>query len=316
MYDADRLEVVTVCEEFLADCLSRGFSKRTVQSYRSSLRPWLAFLKERGVTLLSEVSRELLVDYRHFLHAIYHGVQGGPIAASTLAQKIGALRECLRYCVRIGRLLINPDDSLPSPRLPKPLPRGILTPKQAKKLLLLPDTSTLLGFRDRVILEIFYATAIRRGELVAIRVADCHLAERQLFVRQGKGNKQRWVPMGHKVAAIVQEYLSRVRPALCRGKRHDALIVGDHGGPIIANRVQKIVSGYLKRLGVKSDCHGLRHTCATHLLKGKANIRVIQSLLGHASLSSTQIYTHVEISDLAKAIARSHPRENMVCDLS
>ena len=303
-----------IFEEYLQECISNGFSVRTVGSYRSSLRPWQSFVQSKGITDLTEITPENLMEYRHYLQGSYRSRKDLPIAVSTQAQKLGALKEFLRFCARAGRILLDPAQRLPMPKLPKPLPRGILTPRQMKKLLALPDTRTLVGFRDRVILELFYATGMRRNELACLAVRDCQVQERRIFVRHGKGGKQRWIPIGQKVQAIVQQYLKQVRPALMGGKRHDTLLVGNAGGPLRGPRIYTIVSAYLKRMGVRSDCHGLRHTCATHLLKGKANIRVIQSILGHESLASTQIYTHVDISDMARAIARSHPRESM--DLS
>jgi integrase/recombinase XerD len=163
-------------------------------------------------------------------------------------------------------------------------------------------------------LELFYSTGVRRSEMAEIRTVDCHITEKRLFIRKGKGGTQRWLPLGKKVSRILKQYLQTVRPTLVKKKTHEILLVGDFGGPLKGPRIYTLVSRYLKQLGVKSDCHGLRHTCATHLLKGKANIRVIQAMLGHESLSSTQIYTRVDISDMARAIEKFHPREKMQCD--
>ena len=311
---SDHLDIIITLDEFYEDCKANGMSFRTIQSYQSSLRAWQTFLNERGITSLTEITSEILLHFRHYLQGSYRSRKGKPLAISTMAQKLVALRTYLYFCVRTGKILLNVAHQLPYPKLPKSLPRGILSKQQMKRLLRLPDTKTLVGFRDRVILELFYSTGVRRNELVSIRLLDCQLSERRIFIREGKGGKQRWVPIGKKVCEILRSYVEHIRPALAAGQSHDYLLVGSKGGKLYATIVYTIVKGYLKQLGLHSDCHGLRHTCATHLLKGKANIRVIQSLLGHSSLSSTQIYTHVDISDMAKAIEKAHPRETMQCD--
>ena len=309
----DSLDISTTLEEFYQDCNSNGYSWRTLKAYRSSLGIWMRFLDERGIGNLTEITRECILDYRYYLQAVYRSPKGHPISVSNQAQKLAALKSFFQFCTRTCKVLINPAEQLRLPKIPKTLPRGILTKRQMKKLLRMPDIDTLIGFRDRVILELFYSTGVRRKELVAIKVSDCYLNERRILVI-GKGNKQRWVPVGKKVCNILRRYLEQIRPALIKDNIHDYLIVGNLGGALSGRRVYAIVSRYLKRLGVKSDCHGLRHTCATHLLKGKANIRVIQELLGHSSLATTQIYTHVDISDMTRAIDKAHPRKNMDCD--
>ena len=134
------------------------------------------------------------------------------------------------------------------------------------------------------------------------------------MIRQAKGNVQRWIPIGKNLLQVLRKYLQEVRPQLTKNKTHNVLIVGEKGKPIYPSSMGKIVCSYCKKLGIKSTCHGLRHTFATHLLEGKANLRVIQSILGHKSLDTTQLYTQIDICDLALAIEKSHPREKMQCE--
>lgn len=316
MFNHDEsLDISVTIEEFCNDCLANGYAERTVQCYRSYLNVWMNFLSERGISNLTEVTNETILQYRHYLQGEYLSVgKGQPIAISSQAQKLAALKSYMNFCTKTCKVLINPAEYLKLPKIPKTLPRGILSKQQMKKLLTLPDTSTLKGFRDRIILELLYSTGVRRKELAAMRITDCYLAERRIFVREGKGSKQRWVPIGKKVCEILRQYLTQIRPSMLGNYTHDYLILNDSGAPANGNRIYRIVRLYLDELDIKSDCHGLRHTCASHLLKGKANIRVIQELLGHSSLASTQIYTHVDISDMARAINKAHPRENMHCD--
>lgn len=199
------------------------------------------------------------------------------------------------------------------PKRVQPLPRGILSQDQMKELLSLPDISTALGYRDRTILEILYGTGIRRKELTGIRLSDFDLKERRLFIAQGKGSKERWVPMPEPVAEVMSWYIHETRPELVKSKTHSFLIVNYRGEAIESRAISQIVRKYVKEMGLEGrvTCHSLRHTCATHLLAAKASIRHVQEILGHTSLSSTQKYTRVEISDLVRVIHECHPRENM-----
>ena len=309
----DSLEISVTIEEFLQNCLDDNFSERTVICYRSYLNVFKKFLYSRGINSINEITRETILEYRHYLQGEYLSPKGRPISVGCQGQKLSALKSYLNFCTRTCKLLLNPAEHLTLPKLPKTLPRGILSKQQMKKLLKLPDLNNLLGFRDRVIIEIFYSTGVRCNELVGINISDCHLTEGRIFIQNGKGNKQRWVPVGKIVCGIIREYLKTIRPALIKDKKHDALIIGKWGNRIGTGGVHWIISKYLKQLGIKSDCHGLRHTCATHLLRGKANIRVIQEILGHSSLNSTQIYTRVDIRDMSRAIEKAHPRSTMDC---
>lgn len=308
------LDISTSIEEFLQDCKAKGFAKKTFITYQSNLRPWQHFLANHGISTLPDVTADIVLKYRHYLQAQYRGKTGNPISTSTQSSNLRTVNYYLTYCQQLGKILLNPAYHITLPKRIKPLPRGILSKQQIKKLLCLPDTKTPKGFRDRVILELFYATGMRRMELISLCVSDCDLAERRIFIRNGKGGKQRWVPIGKKVCKILGLYIGHSRPMLIKQQQHDALIVGNKGGPIGGRHLYSLISRYFKQLTVKTDCHGLRHTCATHLLRGKANIRVIQCLLGHASLGTTQIYTRVDIDDMARAINKAHPREKMQCD--
>jgi len=304
-------EIDETLEEFYQDCRINGFCKSSIENYRSCLKIWQRFLAERGICELSDLTRGNLREYNGYLQMSYRSKNGKPLATTTIARRLTVLRSFLSFCVRVEKLLINPEQALPTPRLPRSLPKGVLSKQQVKKLLRLPNTRTLLGFRNRAILELFYATGIRRNELITIKVAHCHLSERRIFIKEGKYGTQRWVPVGKKVTEILRRYLQEIRPGLLNGKGHDFLFVGYRGGKLSGKGVYAVVKHYMNELNIDSACHGLRHTCATHLLKGKANVRVIQSLLGHRSLCSTQIYTHVDISEMARAIQKAHPRERM-----
>ena len=314
MFDDHDFDIASTLRDFYEDCLLNGFSLRTVISYRSSLRIWQDFLDKKGITSLTEVSNQILHDYRRYLQTSYLSPKGNRLSIATQAQKLAALRSYLKFCARVEKTMLNANQALLKPKLPQSLPRRIVNKRQMKKLLKAPDISTPTGFRDRIILELLYSTGMHREELSLLEVRDCHLEERRIFIRNGKGGKQRWVPVARQVSVLLRQYLEQIRPLLVNGKNHDYLLVAAQGGRMYGPRIYLAVKKYLNQLGINSDCHGIRHSCATHLLQGKANIRTIQSLLGHQSLSSTQIYPHIDIDDMARAIEKAHPRASMHCD--
>jgi site-specific recombinase XerD len=190
------------------------------------------------------------------------------------------------------------------------LPRGILSREEVRRLIEAPDTSSPLGLRDRAILEVFYATGIRASELAELRLADIDTEERLLRVVLGKGKKDRNVPLTRAAAEAVEAYLLHGRPHLRGSARSGRLLLALRGGRMHDSTLNDVVQGWAKKAGLERHltCHSLRHSVATHLLKGGADIRHIQALLGHASLGSTERYTHVEVSDLTRVMRRAHPR--------
>lgn len=195
------------------------------------------------------------------------------------------------------------------PKLPRRLPRWVPSILQIEKILAQPDISTLSGIRDRAILELFYSTALRRMELARLQTFDVDLASGVIRVRGGKGGRDRLVPVGTRAAKWVGGYLLEVCPQLLPVHREGALFVTDYGEPFRKNRLGDLVRRYLGRARIDAPgaCHLFRHACATHMLENGADIRFIQSMLGHADLSTTQIYTQVSISKLKEVHAATHP---------
>jgi integrase/recombinase XerC len=278
----------------------RGYSDETCRAYESDLYELDAFLGERhpGLPLRKVDSRTL----RAFLAHLY---ERGSLK-STVARKLSATKSLFRYMHRSGRLKDNPAEAVSGPKLPRHLPRH-LTETEIGRLLATPDASTVLGRRDRAILELLYATGIRVGEMVMLGRDDCDL--RQRFVRvMGKGKKERLVPFGRQAAAALRDYLAE----RARKRKGDAawLFLNARGGRLTDRSVRRILDRHIRACAVtqRISPHGLRHTFATHLLERGADLRSIQELLGHASLSTTQRYTSLSISHLIDVHRRSHPR--------
>ena len=227
------------------------------------------------------------------------------------------------YCVNQRWYIFHPDfwyifasRSTPAQDIvyakePKRLPRSILSVSEAKKILLAPDTSSLTGYRDRVMLEVLYSSGIRKSELENLTINDVDYNDGFLQIIKGKGGNDRIVPVGRIARTFLKQYIMTVRPLLVKDTHNDYLFLSLRGNKINSNLLLVIVKKYADKAGIKKtvSCHTFRHSCASSMLRNGANIRIIQELLGHTSLSTTQIYTHVTITDLKKIHSRCHPRE-------
>jgi len=231
---------------------------------------------------------------------------GTPLAAASRGSALSTVRRFFAFLANRGHVLRDPAQAIPLPRGAR-LPRGILNEGQARRLVAAPFPGSRIGKRDRAILETLYGTGIRLGEAVRADVSDLDLREGVLLVRSGKGKKDRVVPVPGRAAAALDTYLTEVRPELV--KRLDAaLFISRHGGRLSLVGLRAIVLRHGRAIGVDVSPHALRHTCATHLLRGGADIRHVQELLGHRCLATTALYTRVAIKDLREVLARAHPR--------
>ena len=222
---------------------------------------------------------------------------------------ITAVRGLFRYLARAGRILMNPAADLDVPKEEKRLPRVVLTAQEADQVLNQPNLEDLLGLRDRAILETLYSTGVRRSELVNLLVHDLDVNRQTLFVRLGKGKKDRIVPIGERAVAWCCKYLYEVRPRLAVEPDCGRLFLSLQGGPIAVATLTDAVRGYVIRSGIGKvgACHIFRHTMATLMLEGGADVRFIQEMLGHANLQTTQIYTRVSIQKLKAIHDATHP---------
>jgi integrase/recombinase XerD len=196
--------------------------------------------------------------------------------------------------------------------MPRSLPRVLLSVEQVRELMSQPDVDGLTGLRERAMLELLYGTGMRRSELMSLQLGDLDLIRGTVFIRQGKGRRDRYVPMGASAQHWVQRYCAEVRPMLTSQVQDTnqswTVFLTDYGEPFEQNRLSGMVAGHLRRIGIEQgSCHALRHACATHMLEAGAELRFIQVLLGHADISTTQIYTHVAIGKLMAVHAATHP---------
>jgi len=277
----------------------RNVSPYTVRNYKADLLDFFYFLKKKKADSL-EVDRQVLRDYLTYLTK-----QG--IVKASIARKLSAIRSFYRYLVREKIISANPIEMVSSPKLDKRLP-SFLTLEEVERLLNAPDLSTPQGQRDRALLELLYASGLRVSELVNLNLNQIDLDTNEIRV-WGKGSKERMALMGEPAAEALRNYLEQGRPKLLAEKRGNALFLNRYGQRLPERRVQIILEQYTKKSGIGKRVHPhiLRHTFATHLLEGGADLRVVQELLGHARLSSTQIYTHVTKGQARKVYLAAHP---------
>lgn len=294
------------CGEYLRALEVRGTSAATRRSYASDLQQLLEWLRDNGLTV-ERLDRRAARGY-----AAEMGRRG--YAPATLARKLSTLRGLARHLTERGILGADPTRQLPGPRRRRRLPR-VLTVSEVEALMAAASGTEPLALRDRVIFELLYGCGLRSQEVVDLRVGDVDSAQAQLVVR-GKGGKTRVVPMGDEAAAALRRYAARGRGALAagagesgRGVAGDRLLLSHRGRPLLTSDIRRLVVKYARLAGIETASpHMLRHAYATHMLERGADLRAIQELLGHASVSTTQVYTHVSGAHLRRTYDLHHPR--------
>jgi integrase/recombinase XerD len=281
--------------------LESGHSEHTVSAYLRDLQRLGEFAASRGVRDPAQVSRTLLRDFVYLLKDL-------GLSAATIRREVSAVRTYYGFLVAEGRVTADPSDRLESPRRGRVLPATLSVP-EVEALLAAPGVDDPLAWRDRALLELGYGAGLRVSELCGLGLTDLLLADNLVRVF-GKGGKERLVPVGRAVIGAVSVYLHQLRPALDRGKSGGRVLLNARGRPLSRVGAWGIVKRAAERAGIDKRVtpHTLRHTFATHLLEGGADLRAVQEMLGHADLSTTQIYTHVDREYLRSVHKQFHPR--------
>ena len=296
------------CRAFGEWTLAVGLSPDTARLRRTALEWFARWCSGIGVKDSGSITHFVLEGYQHHL-ANSRKANGDGLAPSTQAARLNPVIAFCRWLARQGRVPADPSARLVLPRQVRRLPPRVPTLGEVEAILAQPDTSTPAGIRDRAILEVFYCTALRRMEVVRLGPSSVDLASRCIHVRCGKGRRDRVVPLTARTASWLERYFLEVRPHLAGCTPAEPFFLTDYGEPFAKNRMGDLVKRYVVNSGFPAPgaCHLLRHACATHMLENGADIRFIQVLLGHADLSTTQIYTHVSIAKLREVHAWSHP---------
>lgn len=294
--------VQRLLDEFLSySGLERGLSPRTVTAYGADLRGFAEHLRRQGLDDPQRLCRDHILDY-------LESGQAAGLEAATTARRLVAIRVFFRYLVKERVIRCDPTEVMDGPRLSRLLP-GLLSAAEVNALLAVYRGRDRLECRNRAILEVFYATGMRVSELAALRTDGLHLREGYVRVI-GKGNKERLVPIGAPACRALAEYLAEARPLLDTSGRALSVFLSRRGGALTREWVWAIVRTAARRAGIRRAVspHMLRHSFASHLLQGGADLRVIQEMLGHADIATTQIYTHVDRQRLAQVHRQFHPR--------
>jgi len=281
--------------------VEKGLSKNTIEAYSHGMTRFLNHLRGKGVQEIRDVGK---FDVRGFLLAL----KKGNLSAKTIVRNLVAIRTFFRFLTQEGILETNPVEDLESPKVAKTLPE-ILTLKEIEQLLEQPNLQTPLGMRDRAMLEMLYATGMRVSELTHLPSHQVNL-EGGYVLLYGKGSKERVVPLGSEAMKWVTLYLKTARGILAKGKESPSLFINRSGKGMSRQGFWKNLKDYGQKAGLRKRItpHLLRHSFASHLLEGGADLRSVQMMLGHADISSTQIYTHVTGERLKKIHQRYHPR--------
>ena len=274
----------------------------------ASLIWFIEWCHERGIERIEQITRPILQRYqRHLYFALSRS--GKPLSVASQRNRLTAVRTWFKFLMRENLILYNPASELELPKQEKRLPKHTLTAEEAELVLMQPDIETDQGIRDRAILEVLYSTGIRRQEVLNLTKQDVNTSGGVLAVRQGKGRKDRFVPVGDRALQWIHLYLEEVRPQYRLPSSPDNLFLDVTGKVLDPHQVSRAVKKYVKQSNIDKvgSCHLFRHTMATLMLENGADIRFIQQMLGHTALSTTEIYTHVAIHKLKEIHTATHP---------
>ncbi len=302
--------IAAAVNDYLSAIEAQGFSRYTV-AYRSrSLGQLAAWLTERGIRHPGEVTGQVLEQYQRSLF-YYRKADGTPLSLRTQAGYLVPVKGLFRWLAKTNRILLNPAAELSPPRIEQRLPRVILSHQEVEQVLDQPNLDDPVGLRDRTIMEVLYSTGMRRSELCRLQITDIDTARRTVLIEQGKGRRDRIVPIGERALAWTGHYLTQARPKLASSPDHGVLFLTLAGDDLTPDHLTDRVGRYIRAAtGKPGSCHAFRHTMATLMLDGGADIRHIQEMLGHAGLSTTQIYTHVSLHSLQAVHTQTHPAAN------
>lgn len=293
---------------FLEWCAVKNYSERTITIRDLHLKSFIRWCDDRGLDQPQDITRPILERYRRHVY-YYRKKDGKPLSIATQCQRLSPIKAFFQWLTKENHILYNPASELELPRQPKKLPQHILSIEEVERVLDQASLHGELGIRDRAIIETLYSSGIRRMEAVNLRLYDIDLNHGTLMVRQGKGRKDRLVPLGERACAWLTRYIDDVRLTFVVEPDDGTLFLTEYGQPMIKNRLSDTVKKHIDAAGITKPgaCHLFRHAMATHMLENGADIRFIQMMLGHSSLSTTEIYTQVSIKKLKAIHAATHP---------
>lgn len=295
-------------KQYLEQLAIRNYSEHSIKDRATHLRYFAVWCDERGLSRPEEITLSIVERYQRALY-YQRRTDGKPLSFRSQNDRLGSVKRFFRWLAKSRVIELSPAEMIDLPRIERRLPKAILSIEEVETVLGRPDISTPLGIRDRALLETLYSTGMRRQELCNLRLFDVDLEGQSVTIRQGKGKKDRMIPIGERAAAWLSKYIDEVRPSLALEPDEGTLFLTRLREPFSGERVSDMVRDYVEAadIGKHGACHMFRHTMATLMLEGGADIRFIQAMLGHADISTTQIYTRVAIRKLKEVHELTHP---------
>lgn len=297
-------------EEYL---LINNYSHDTHRRYDSNIRQFMVWCDERGLQDITNITKPILERYKKHLY-YRRKANGEPLSFRSQGVKLASLKAWFKWLTQDNYLLYNPASELALPRIPQRIPRKVLSLDEVKDLMNSADLGTPEGIRDRAVMELLYSCGLRRRECATLRLVDFDSKRATVFISEGKGKKDRLLPVGELACLWVQKYLNEARPELLTAGASDALFITNYGEAYNADCLGRVVKSHMKKAGIEAEgsAHLLRHAMATHMLENGADIRFIQTMLGHADLRATQIYTQVTVEKLREIHKATHPSRGLL----
>ncbi|HEY1603615.1 MAG TPA: site-specific tyrosine recombinase XerC [Pirellulales bacterium] len=296
-------------DEFLEWMRIKNYSDKTVVGRQVYLNYFIDWCAERGIMEPGEVTKPMIERYQRYLYH-YRKKDGDPLSFRSQHGRLLPIRAWFKWLAKNNHVLYNPASEIELPKLESRLPKFVLSASEAERVISMPNVTEALGLRDRAILETFYSTGIRRMELIGLKLYSLDADRGTVMVRQGKGRKDRMIPIGERALGWIERYLRQVRPRLLAGDTAGDVVFLTHTGqPFTPNNITQLVRDYVNAadIGKRGSCHLFRHTMATLMLENGADIRFIQAMLGHVKLTTTEIYTRVSIQKLKEIHTATHP---------
>jgi integrase/recombinase XerD len=300
--------LAAMMERHLQDLLVKNYSEYTVKNRKVHIGFFIQWCHDRGITEPTEVTRPILEHYQRYLFH-YRQKNGNPLTFRSQLARLVPLRVWFRWMARQRHILHNPASELELPRLEHRLPKVVLTVAEMEQVLAQPNVNDPLGLRDRALMETLYSTGMRRLELAHLKLYDLDTERGTVTIRQGKGKKDRVIPIGDRAAAWIEKYLRESRPQLAVEPDDHTVFLSNAGEPFCLDHLSDLVRTHVDsaNIGKRGACHLFRHCMATLMLENGADIRYIQQMLGHSDLKTTQIYTQVSIRQLKLIHSATHP---------
>ena len=308
-YPIEQNGITPYMRSFIEWCETVNYSQSTVEHWRFALSWFILWCDERELQQPQAITKPILERYqRHLYH--YRKKNGQPLGFHTQAQRLHAIKAFFRWLSKQNHILYNPASEIEMPRTRRHLPRYLLSHEEINAILEQTQTvDATEGLRDRAIIETLYSTGMRRKEAAHLKLFDVDLKQGTVFIHQGKGSKDRVVPIGERACAWIRKYMEEARTELVIAPDESYLFISDLGEPYRNNQLSNMIKKYMAKAGIEKPgaCHLFRHAMATHMLENGADIRYIQAILGHKDLSTTQIYTQINIKKLKEIHGATHP---------